>query len=149
MYRTEDVYEFSFSNEVTQEGITKLNGIWEKYGLDENYFRFLAKGFEEGETSLSFYLHSTYGEFKFNLLAVYEAFGDYDVFIIFAGDTDDLTMEVKATFADGVIEYSVESYENYGEEPMNASFSGEKNFEYKGKIETEIDKFVKSITAQD
>ena len=58
MYRTEDVYEFSFSNEVTQEGITKLNGIWKQYGLDKNYFRFVAEGFEEGETDLSFILNS-------------------------------------------------------------------------------------------
>jgi|TARA_Y100000294_G_scaffold134158_1_gene126749 hypothetical protein len=153
VYRTEDNYEFSFSNEVSQLGITELEKICENYSIQTGRANSGATidptEFREGETDLSFILNSTYSEFKKSLLAVYEAFGDYDVSIIFGGDTDDLTMEVRATFADGVIEYSLESYKNNGEEPTSVSFSGEKNFVYNGKIETEIDKFVKSITAQD
>lgn len=153
MYRTEDNYEFSFSDEVSQERITELEIICENYSIHTGRATSGAtidpKEFKEGETDFSFILHSTYGEFKKSLLAVYEALGDYDVSIIFSGDSDDLTMEVGATLADGVIEYSQESYKNYGEEPTSASFSGEKPFIYNGKIETEIDKFVKSLTPQD
>lgn len=153
MYRTEDIYEFSFSNEVSQEGITELEKICESYSIQTGRASSGATidptEFEEGETSSSFYLDSTYGEFKKSLLAVYEAFGDYDVFIIFGGDTDDLTMEVRATFRDGAIEYSQENFEENGEVPTNINCIVEVNFEYIGNIETEIDKFVNSLTPQD
>ena len=58
-------------------------------------------------------------------------------------------MEVRATFRDGAIEYSQENFEENGEVPTNINCIVEVNFEYIGNIETEIDKFVNSLTPQD
>lgn len=148
MYRTEDSYEFYFYREISQTGIKELDEFWRDFGLEEGYsISPLQDKFIEGETSVHCILNSTYGEFKKVLLPIYMAFGDYDASITIAGDSDDLTMEVSASLANGNIDYSLECYENYGEKSRE-EFCGERNLKFNGKVETNIEEFVRALSSE-
>ena len=146
MYRTEDNYEFSFFNEVSQDGISELNKVWKDLELDGHHcFTSLPTQFTEGESDFQFMAESTCHDFKKVLFALHRALGDYDVTIVFSGDAG-LTMEVRATFREGVVENSQDNFEGYGEVPTNTNCIVEENFEYKGDIEPDVKNFVSSLS---